>query len=173
MCRAHYARWRRGAALDVEISTRHQTPEESFLARIEPLAWSSCLVWMGAIDSGGHYGQVSIGGKLVAAHRYAWERVNGPVPAGMFVDHTCWVRSCVNVEHLRLATRAQNNRNRQGASRNSRTGVRGVRPRRGGYEAQVRCHGTSRSKHFKTLDAAAEWAAETRLEMYGEYAGGD
>lgn len=42
------------------------------------------------------------------AHIAAWERVNGPRPPGMELDHRCRVRRCCAVHHLRLATRSEN-----------------------------------------------------------------
>ena len=44
------------------------------------------------------------------AHRIVWEAVNGPIPEGMFVCHTCDVPRCVNIDHLFLGT-AQDNMN--------------------------------------------------------------
>ena len=65
-------------------------------------------------------------GKNVLAHRYAWERANGPIPSGMHVDHLCWNRTCVKVEHLRLVTQAQNNQNLSGPQAGNKSGIRGV-----------------------------------------------
>lgn len=46
----------------------------------------------------------------VTAHRYAWERVNGPVPAGMEVMHACDNPICVRLDHLSLGTHQENMR---------------------------------------------------------------
>ena len=67
-----------------------------------------CLIFTGA-DNGNGYGQFSfIKGLNGYAHRYAWERVHGPIPDGLTVDHLCRVRRCCNVEHLELVGRVEN-----------------------------------------------------------------
>lgn len=43
-------------------------------------------------------------------HRIAFEKVYGPVPKGMDLDHICRVKCCVNPDHLRIVTRSQNMR---------------------------------------------------------------
>lgn len=94
---------------------RYATPEEAFEARTEPIVGDpDCLIWTGALDGGG-YGRLHVNGRMVPAHRYAWERERGPIPDGLYVDHRCYVRSCVNVDHLRLATPQENQQNRSGA----------------------------------------------------------
>lgn len=59
-------------------------------------------------------------GKSVGSHRAAWMEVNGPIPTGSVVDHTCHDpkvcadaltcvhRACINVEHMRLITQQEN-----------------------------------------------------------------
>jgi hypothetical protein len=46
--------------------------------------------------------------KKVKAHRYVWERANGPIPKGMVIMHTCDNRACTNLEHLQLGTQSDN-----------------------------------------------------------------
>jgi hypothetical protein len=69
----------------------------------------SCHLWTGYVHSGG-YGRVYFHeyGKVMRAHRVAWEIRNGPVPDGLMVLHKCRNRNCVNVEHLYLGTAREN-----------------------------------------------------------------
>ena len=68
---------------------------------------SGCWLWMGAL-SGHGYGRLKVNRRVVGAHRYHWEEVNGPVPNGMELDHKCNRTNCVNPKHLRLMTRTDN-----------------------------------------------------------------
>lgn len=48
--------------------------------------------------------------QMVLAHRAAWVAVNGQMPLGMTLDHTCKVRRCVNPAHLRMLPNYENAR---------------------------------------------------------------
>src|SRR5699024_1501027 len=117
------------------------TAADRFLNLTQPIE-TGCVIFHGARNSGG-YGSFSVNGRMVYAHRYAWEEAFGPVPAGMEIDHACWQELCVEVSHLRLATRAQNNANRSGAHR-GRDLPRGVYRNGHGYRAAVKHGGTTR-----------------------------
>jgi len=79
------------------------------LARLtDPIPTSAgCLLWTAYLDRHG-YGQLRDRGRTLYAHRAAWELANGPIPNGLVIDHLCRVPACVNVEHLRVVTRAFN-----------------------------------------------------------------
>lgn len=79
--------------------------------------------------------------------------------------------ACVEVKHLRLATRAENTRNRAGAGPNNKsTGIRGVYPDAKNCGYYVRVGGQYRG-YSKTLGGATEIAERVRSELYGEFAG--
>lgn len=67
----------------------------------------TCWLWVGAVTGRG-YGAFSVGGKLRGAHRVAYEDLVGPVPSSLVLDHVCRVRQCVNPDHLRPVTQAEN-----------------------------------------------------------------
>lgn len=68
-----------------------------------------CIEWPGAKDSGG-YGvtRSPITKKQTSAHRAEWEKHNGAIPEDMVIAHKCDNRACYRIEHLFLATQAEN-----------------------------------------------------------------
>lgn len=66
-----------------------------------------CWMWDGAFAGSG-YGQDFYKGKKWRAHRSTYERLVGPIPAGMDLDHLCRNRRCVNPDHLEPVTRREN-----------------------------------------------------------------
>lgn len=72
---------------------------------------TDCWIWNGATDRG--YGRVFIDGTAKRVHKVVWEALNGPVPAGLQLDHLCRVRACVNPDHLEVVTNKVNVRRAQ------------------------------------------------------------
>jgi hypothetical protein len=76
-----------------------------------------CWVWQKSILAVG-YGCVRINAKTKYAHRVYYERLVGPIPDGLELDHLCRNRACVNPEHLEAVSHRVN------ARRGARTKLR-------------------------------------------------
>jgi len=57
-------------------------------------------LWTGAVDSVRGTGRMKVDGRVVTAHRLAWELANGPLPDGVRVLACRDVPSCVRLDHL-------------------------------------------------------------------------
>ena len=44
----------------------------------------------------------------MGAHRIVYELIKGKIPEGLFIDHLCRVRNCVNPDHLEPVTHEEN-----------------------------------------------------------------
>lgn len=64
-----------------------------------------CTLATGRLDREGY----AFAGKT-RAHIAAWIEAEGAIPDGMELDHTCRRRACINVRHLELVTRSENER---------------------------------------------------------------
>jgi hypothetical protein len=74
----------------------------------------TCWLWSAGLSYKG-YGifniidpSSSIGMRPVGAHRYSYMLRYGAIPEGKVIDHMCFVRNCVNPEHLRTLTKIEN-----------------------------------------------------------------
>jgi hypothetical protein len=129
-----------------------------------------CTIWLGNTMGNGPYGKLHFGGKVIGAHRAAWELAHGrSVPAGHRVDHRCHVTLCVNPAHLRLATQKQNQEHRKGANRNSHTGLRGITYDHHRGQFRVRLKHSYAEIHvgrFDTLEDAISASVRARNEHF-------
>lgn len=94
---------------------RQVLDDARFASRMEPLP-NGCIQWIGRIRSDG-YGDFPCGGrpgKHVLAHRWAYERIFGPVDLDLELDHLCRNRACVSVLCLEPVTPAENRRRTTG-----------------------------------------------------------
>jgi hypothetical protein len=120
LCVMHYTRLRRygdvGEAAPRLHSPATSTPEAAFWSRVDkdgPIPehrpeLGPCWMWTGALSHG--YGRMTIARKSVAAHRFAYELLVGPIPDGTEPDHLCVNPPCVNPAHLEPVTHQENMR---------------------------------------------------------------
>lgn len=115
-CSAHYHRWQRyGDPLGGGPPLPRLSPTKRFWSRVDqsgpiPLYRPDpgpCWIWTGRLFYDG-YGQLPAAGKRVRAHRFSYELLVGPIPAGLVIDHLCRVHACVNPAHLEPVTAREN-----------------------------------------------------------------
>lgn len=109
-------------------------------------------------------------GRQVAAHRVCWALYHGHPPPSP-IDHINGIKSDNRIANLRLATVAENNRNR-GRQSNNTSGFKGVIFHKGKWNARVQhmgkrhCLGAYDSRE----EASAVYEAAAK-QMFGEFTG--
>lgn len=102
MCTMHLARLKRLGSPTATRVLRPEagfTPADRFHTKYEKLD-DGCWEWRGSLNHAG-YGQFNESRKKTRrAHRYSYELLVGPIPAGLELDHLCRNRACVNPAHL-------------------------------------------------------------------------
>jgi hypothetical protein len=104
---------------------REERIDRLFETRVVEVLPSGCHIWTGGVNDFG-YGLIRHGNRHKRAHRVAWERANGAIPAGKIILHICDVPCCVNPNHLRLGTQDDNMKD-MGRKGRARGGAKGER----------------------------------------------
>lgn len=109
-CNTHYKRW-----------NRHGDPLYTYLPAwdrfwLKVTQTDTCWLWTAGRTHNGYGIFWPTKTKGQVAHKWLWERNNGPVPTGLQLDHLCRVRRCVNPGHLEPVTPAENLRRAAQAS---------------------------------------------------------
>ena len=150
---------------------RSDRPSSHFKTRGAEAAWRKAnegIPVRGKNNEG--YIKVELYGRKVPAHRICWEMANGPVPAGMVVDHINGNSADNRLGNLRLATNAQNIRNSK-LNKNSSTGLKGVTPRGKRWRAQIMVAGKKYVLgSFATPEDAHAAYCKAAQEQFGEFA---
>lgn len=81
------------------------SPEQRFWKKVNKT--EGCWLWTGSRDRDG-YGQFWHQKKMLAAHRWSYEMLVGPIPFGLQIDHLCRTPGCVNPNHLEPVTQREN-----------------------------------------------------------------
>ncbi len=69
-----------------------------------------CWNWTGGMTPNG-YGKICV---TLGAHRAVYQAHRGPVPEGLYLDHLCRNKRCVNPSHLEPVTPSENQRRARG-----------------------------------------------------------
>lgn len=101
----------------MEISEKDRQRFESKINKTD-----DCWLWTDYLDKYG-YGQITIKGKTLTAHRFSYLLNGGVIPEGHVVRHKCKTKNCVNPQHLESGTQIDNERDkiRDGTSNRGRT----------------------------------------------------
>ncbi len=114
MCSTHYQQWRLATPPE---QRRRPTPMERLHSRVDRRGPDECWPWREPVNDRG-YGYITVDGKRIGAHRYAYFLAHGVVPDQ--VDHTCHNgsgcpggntcphRRCCNPAHLDNTTNLVN-----------------------------------------------------------------
>jgi hypothetical protein len=130
-----------------------------------------CWIWTAAIVRKYGMFRVKVDGKkkMKKAHRIAYELLEGPIPEGHGLDHTCHNEACVKPSHLRPVNAKQNAEHRLGANANSSSGIRGVHrdSRSGRWRVVIGHNGKHhRGGTYTDLNEAAEAARKLRASLF-------
>jgi len=127
----------------------------------------------GGSDNKG-YLLIRIDGVLCKAHRLAWALHHGTMPPrGTLVDHIDGDRANNRIDNLRLATHAENMRNRQKPGKRNRSGATGVcwyiRDQK--WSAQIKKNGRQiHLGYFTNKQDAIEARRLAEAKHFGEFA---
>lgn len=113
-CSMHYRRWQRSGDPGSAGKLRNDAArdvEPRFWKRVDKDGPGGCWLWTGPLTPYG-YGNFWAEGRVMRAHRFAYELIAGPVPDDLEIDHLCRVTHCCNPAHLEAVTHAENMRRR-------------------------------------------------------------
>ena len=142
-------RIRAGRGIFCSVACANRNKARRMIATTDRRFWSrvaktdTCWLWQGAKTRNG-YGVVTVKGKSILAHRYAYETCVGPVPTGLTLDHVwdrgCRNRHCVNPAHLEPVTNHENHRRGKHARKTHCPNGHAYTPENTGYRSNGHRH---------------------------------
>jgi len=94
---------------DLNMVGKRDTLENRLWSKIEKRSANDCWHWQANKNNKG-YGMIRRGNSAqkILAHRAVYELVNGAIPVGLVIMHSCDTPSCCNPSHLRAGTMLEN-----------------------------------------------------------------
>lgn len=169
LCGGHYTQLRKGNQLK-PLGKRSISHSMSYAERFHFYIskTDTCWNWTGPVHSTG-YGEMYMHGKEHRAHRLSYITHYGPIPDGLFIDHKCHNRLCVNPEHLRIADAKLNAENLTGGQSGKTSAHRGVSWSKSSKKWRALVGHQGKLIHvgyFMLESEAAEAAKSKRLELF-------
>lgn len=163
-CEKHYSRWKTHG--NPETVLKPKTVKERLLAR--HVVNGECWEWTGSAYPSG-YGSISYEGNVIGTHQASHLVFIGEIPEGLYVDHRCRNRICINPEHLRLLTHKENMENRSEFSNVNSSGHRGISLDKESWTWRARVNHNNKTYYvgrFVLLEDAIEAVKKKRNELY-------
>ena len=90
------------------MSLHHEDLTRLVRTKIVVCEECGCWYWTGACNAKG-YPRFELRGQAWLVHRYTYDRLVGPIPDDMTLDHrSCTSHRCVHPEHMDVVTRGEN-----------------------------------------------------------------